>query len=271
MTDDPLRRIADALDRLSPPAVASADPSHGAAFIWDGGALSRVDRFAPMPLALLTGIDRQKDAFVENIERFARGAAAHDVLLWGARGTGKSALVKSAVGHVRRDSDQLALVSVSGTDALPRLFARLATVDRSFLLFLDDLGFESAADGRLLRSLLDGGVEARPDNVRLAVTANRRHLLPRDIAAQESAINPRDAIDDELALADRFGLSLGFHALDQDGFLAIVDALAQHHGVAVDHEMAVNWSTRRGGRSGRVAWQYVVEAAGQQGLPLKPC
>jgi len=269
MTDDTLSRIADALERLAPPPPSAIDLADGAAFGWDGNTLSSIARFAPMPIDLLIGIDRQKAAFVDNVTRFANGLAAHDVLLWGARGTGKSALVKSATGAIRTNSPALALVAVTVADALPSLFAMLDGVDRRFLLFFDDLGFDSPGEARVLRSVLEGGVEARPDNVRLAVTSNRRHLVPRDIADQESAINPRDSIDDGLALADRFGLSLGFHALDQDGYLAIVAAYAAHHGVATDRDAALGWATRRGGRSGRIAWQYVVEAAGRQGRPLR--
>ena len=269
MTDDPLHRIAAALDRLAPPDAASVDLAAGLAYVWDGSALTRVHRFAPMPIDLLIGIDRQKSVFVDNLRRFADGAAAHDMLLWGARGTGKSALVKSAVAAVAADHPALALVAVGASEGLTALFAQLAAVDRPFLLFLDDLGFDGPGEGRALRSVLDGGVEQRPANVRLAVTANRRHLMPRDIAAQDSAINPRDSIDDELALADRFGISLGFHALDQDGYLAIVAAYGAAHGVAVDPAAAIEWAARRGGRSGRVAWHYVVEAAGRAGQDLR--
>ncbi len=265
MTEDPLSRIAAALDRLAPPPATPDDLTQGAAFTWNGQALATVHRFSPMPLDLLIGIDRQKATFLDNLERFAGGAAAHDSLLWGARGTGKSALVKSAVGAIQHDRSALALVAVAMTDDLPALFDRLASVDRPFLLFLDDLGFDSPGDARVLRSLIEGGVETRPDNVRIAVTANRRHLVPRDIAEQDSAINPRDSIDDQLALADRFGISLGFHALDQDGYLAIVAAYAAHYDVAASPDQALGWAARRGGRSGRVAWQYIIDAAGRVG------
>ena len=265
MTTDPLRRIADALDRLAPPAPQPPDLTRGGAFVWDGHALVAVRRFAPLPLDLLIGIDRQKAITVENLTRFAKGAASHDVLLWGARGTGKSALVKSAVAHVQRTHDALALVAVTTGDNLAGLFAILAMVDRPFLLFLDDLGFETPAGTRTLRSILEGGIDTRPDNIRLAVTANRRHLVPRDIAEQESAINPRDTIDDALALADRFGISLGFHALDQQGYLAIVAAYADRIGITVNPEAALGWAVQRGSRSGRVAHQFIVECAGQAG------
>jgi len=265
---DPLDRIAAALERMSPPPPQAADPIASPAYIWRQGVLSAARVFAPLPLSLLKGIDQQKALLVENCRRLAHGQAAQDVLLWGARGTGKSALVKSAVASVQEEGGDLALVEVARIDDLSVLFATLAPVKRAFALFADDLGFADPSDGRTLRSLLEGGAEARPRNVRLFVTSNRRHLLPRDIAEQDSAINPRDVVDDQLALADRFGLSLGFHALDQVGYLAIVSAYAERHALAFDAADAVGWATRRGSRSGRVAWQYVVELAGREGRSL---
>ncbi|RZM11886.1 MAG: DUF815 domain-containing protein, partial [Sphingomonas sp.] len=203
---DPLERIAAALDRLAPPPPASDDPQAHPAYVWRDGALAAARAFTPLPLDLLIRVDRQRDALVENLRRLAAGAAAQDVLLWGARGTGKSALVKAAIGAVQGEGGAIALVEVAALDTLPQLFALLAPVPRAFALFLDDLGIDLPAEARMLRSLLEGGAEARPDNVRLLVTANRRHLVVRDIAEQDGAINPRDSIDDQLALADRFGL-----------------------------------------------------------------
>lgn len=265
---DPLDRIAAALERLSPPTPEAADPREASAYWWRGGVLGTARAFAPQPLSALIGIDTQKAVVVENVRRLASGHAAHDVLLWGARGTGKSALVKSAVAAVQAECGDVALVEVAGVDDLPALFAALAPVPRAFALFADDLGFDTAAQARMLRSLLEGGAEARPDNVRLFVTSNRRHLLPRDIAEQESAINPRDVVDDQLALADRFGLSVGFHVLDQQGYLAIVAGYTERYRLPFDPADAVGWATRRGSRSGRVAWQYVVELAGREGRAL---
>ena len=264
---DPLERIAAALERRSPPPPVPCDPLAHPAYVWRGGLVPARD-FRPLPIDLLIGIDRQKAALVANLERLAAGSAAQDVLLWGARGTGKSALVKSAVGAVQAAGGDLALIEVAALAALPDLFARLAKVPRAFALFVDDLGVDAPGEARLLRSLLEGGAEARPGNVRLMVTANRRHVVPRDIAEQESAINPRDAVDDQLALADRFGLSLGFHAVDQDAYLAIVAAYAARHGLAYDSADAVRWATQRGSRSGRVAWQYLVDLAGRAGRTL---
>lgn len=265
---DPLDRIAAALERLSPPPPPRADPRAHPAYIWRTGALLPARAFAPLPLDMLLGIDRQKTTLLANLRHLAAGHAAQDVLLWGARGTGKSALVKAAVAAVQTDGADLALVEVLDLGHLPDLFAQLADVPRAFALFVDDLGFDAPAEARTLRSMLEGGAEPRPANVRLLVTANRRHLQPRDIAEQDSAINPRDSADDHLALADRFGLSLGFHALDQDGYVAIVAAYAKAHDLAFDPAEAINWATRRGSRSGRVAWQYVVDLAGRAGRAL---
>lgn len=264
---DALDRIAAALERLSPPPPPAADPLAHPAYGWDGTGLFAARAFAPLPLDRLVGIDAQKAALLANLDRLAAGAAAHDVLLWGARGTGKSAVVKAAVGAVQAGGGQLALVQVpvAVLSALPRLFAHLSGVPRAFAVFVDDLGFDTPAQGRSLRSLLEGGAEARPDNVRLIVTANRRHLVPRDLAEQDSAINPRDTIDDSLALADRFGLSLGFHVLDQDRYVAIVERYCAAYGLPFDSAEAINWATRRGSRSGRIAWHYITDLAGRHG------
>jgi len=267
---DPLARIAAALDRLAPPAPENADPLAHPAYVWRGAVLAAARDFVALPLEHLRQVDQQKSALLANLERLAAGAAAHDVLLWGARGTGKSALVKSSVAAVQAAGGNLALIEVVTTrlDTLPELFAMIAAVPRAFVLFIDDLGVDAAGDARALRSMLEGGAEARPANARLLVTSNRRHLVPRDIAEQESAINPRDAVDDQLALADRFGLSLGFHVIDQDTYLAIVQGYTEAHGLPFDPVEAVGWATRRGSRSGRVAWHYIVDLAGRRGLSL---
>ncbi|WP_242184088.1 ATP-binding protein [Sphingomonas sp. CARO-RG-8B-R24-01] len=269
---DPLARIAAALERLAPPAAESADPLAHPAYVWRGAVLEPVRAFRPLPLDRLHGIDAQKTALLATVRHLADGAAAHDVLLWGARGSGKSALVKSVTGAVQADGGALALVEIvtPQLDTLPALFRLIADVPRAFVLFLDDLGFDAAADGRALRSMLDGGAEARPANARLVVTSNRRHLVPREMIDQPTAVNPRDAADDGLALADRFGLSLGFHVVDQDGYLAIVRAYADAHALPFDPVDAVGWATRRGSRSGRVAWHYVVDLAGREGRSLEP-
>lgn len=268
---DPLDRIAAALERLAPPPPESADPLVHAAYLWDGTALVPARAFRPLPLASLVGIDAQKAALVANLERLGAGHAAQDVLLWGARGTGKSALVTSAVADLQAREGALALVEAAAdrVETLPALFDRLARADRAFVVFVDDLGFAGPQETRALRSLLEGGAQARPDNVRLIVTANRRHLMPRDLAEQDSAINPRDAVDDALALSDRFGLSLGFHAIDQDQYLAIVRGYADANGLAFDPDDAIGWATRRGSRSGRIAWHYIVDLAGRSGKSIR--
>ncbi len=271
MTDETLSRIAEALERLVPPAAEPADPGAEPAYIWRGATLEAARHFAPLPLDLLTGIDAQKDAVLANSRRLARGAAAHDVLLWGSRGSGKSMLAKSAVAALQAEGEDLALVEVAPDrlDSLPALFALLEDAPRAFILFVDDIGFDGdAGAARALRSLLEGGAEARPANMRLYVTSNRRHILPRSMAEQDDPVNPRDARDDSLALADRFGLSLGFHAADQSDYLAIVSAYAKHFGLDFEDGDAIGWATRRGGRSGRVAWQYIVELAGRAGRSL---
>jgi len=267
-----LARIAAALERLAPPPVASADPAAHPAYVWRDGALTAARVFSPLPLPLLTGIDAQKAAVTENMRRLAAGHAAHDVLLWGSRGMGKSALVKSVVGALRGEGADIALVEVAGDriGTLPALFDAIAAAPRAFAIFIDDLGFEDAggADPRVLRSLLEGGAEARPANARLHVTSNRRHIVARAMEEQQSAINPRDVVDDRLALADRFGLNLGFHNCDQDTYLAMVGAYAEQHGLPLDSADALLWAQQRGSRSGRIAWQYAVELAGRVGKSL---
>jgi predicted AAA+ superfamily ATPase len=270
---DSLERIAAALERLAPPAPPATDWDAHPGYVWDHAGVRAVPRIEAPPLALLRGIDAQKDAVTGNVERLASGAAAHDMLLWGARGMGKSALLRAAVSATQAEHPgTLALVQAApdALASLPALFAALRTSERRFLVFLDDLGFENgdALEARHLRSWLEGGVEARPANVRLAVTSNRRAILERTMSEQDDPINPRDAVDDKLALADRFGLSLGFHACSQDDYLAIVGGYAAELDLAWDATGALEWSKRRGSRSGRVAWQYVTELAGRAGKSL---
>lgn len=265
---DTLSRIADALERLAPPPLVAARqgaPAYG----WANRHLREITGFSPLPLDLLTGIDAQKAILLANGRRLAAGHAAHDALLWGARGMGKSALIKSSVAAVQGEGADLRLVEAAGDDlpTLGDLFALLADGARPTIVFIDDLGFEANGDAaRHLRSVLDGGAMARPAHVRLYVTSNRRHIVPRDMAEQDSAINPRDVIDDRLALADRFGLSLGFHACDQETWLAMVAAYAARLGVDFDQQDALTWAAQRGARSGRVAWHYAIELAGRAGI-----
>ena len=272
MTDS-LVRIAAALERLAPRAPPPTDWDAHPGYVWDNTGVRAVERIEAPPLALLRGIDAQKTAVATNVARLASGAAAHDMLLWGARGMGKSALLRAAVAAAQAERPgALALVQAApdALASLPALFAALRSSERRFLVFLDDLGFESGetVEARHLRSWLEGGVEARPANVRLAVTSNRRAILERHLSEQDDPINPRDAVDDRLALADRFGLSLGFHACSQDDYLAIVAGYAGAAGLEWEEADALEWSKRRGSRSGRVAWQYVTELAGRAGQPL---
>ena len=275
MTEAALARIADALEALvrhvAPAGARPVDLACAPAYHWDGAVIRAVDAFAPVDYDLLSGIDAQKAALLENSRRHAAGLPAHDVLLWGARGTGKSATVAACVGRLQGEGLDVALLQCS-TDSLaglPQLFTLLRGTQRPFVLFLDDLGFDdNGGDARALRSLLEGGATARPANVRLYVTSNRRHIVPRHLDEQDDPINLRDVVDDKMALSDRFGLSLGFHNLDQDAYLAIVSGYAARFGLAFTPLDAVQWATQRGSRSGRVAWQYVVELAGRAGKKL---
>jgi uncharacterized protein len=267
-----LARVAEALDRIAPPLAGPADLDAHPAYRWDGKQLAPVIGFAPIDYALLTGIDAQKSACLENTRRLAQGHAAHDILLWGARGTGKSATVAACAGEVQKQGLPLALIEVATDDlrSLAALFALLHATERPIVLYIDDLGFDGdfGADARALRSLLQGGATSRRSNVRLYATSNRRHIVPRSMSEQDDPINQRDVVDDRLALSDRFGLSLGFHALDQDAYVAIVAGYAQRCGLTFESREAIQWATQRGSRSGRVAWQYVVELAGRAGRSL---
>lgn len=270
MDDQLLARIADALERIAPPRAIAADLGIHPAYWWDGRGAHVVEAFAPIDYALLSGIDEQKGRLLENTRRHSARLPAHDVLLWGSRGTGKSASVGAVVGHLQDQNVDIALMQCTADrlESLPALFALLRTVDRPFILFIDDLGFDDDGAGsaaRVTRSLLDGGASARPGNVRLYVTSNRRHILPRHLSEQDDPINKRDVVDDKMALSDRFGLSLGFHVMDQNAYLAIVEGYARHFALPFDAADAVQWATQRGGRSGRVAWQYVTELAGRAG------
>jgi uncharacterized protein len=268
MNDALLLRIAEALERIAPAALPATDLSAHPAYHWDGRCLQSIATFAPMPLDLIVGVGRQAASILENSKRHVAGYAAHDILLWGARGMGKSALVKSVVGALQAQSLPLALVEASAghIDSLPALFALLASSNRRFILFIDDIAFDKDDNSpRLLRSMLEGGAEARPGNVRLYVTSNRRNILDRGMADQADAINSRDSADDTLALADRFGLKLGFQYPDQDDFLDMVRAYAAHFALDWTQADALAFAHQRGGRSGRIAWHYAVELAGRAG------
>lgn len=267
---DPLARIADALEHLLPGGAGPPDWRTNPGYVWSGSAARGIARIEAPLLDHLRGIDRQKAEVVGNVGRLAAGHAAHDMLLWGARGMGKSALVRASVAAAQAgDPGRIALVQIAqdSLPGIPALFAQLGAVDRRFLVYIDDLGFEEgdSTGPRLLRSWLEGGVEARPANVRLAVTSNRRAIVSRAMSEQDDPINPRDIVDDRLALADRFGLSIGFHACSQDDYLAIIAGYAESLDLEWQQADALEWSRRRGARSGRTAWHYVTELAGRAG------
>ena len=269
---DALARIADALERLAPQPPEPIDWLSAPAYFWDGETALPIGEIPALPLKNLRGIDDQKAAVCANLERLAAGAAAHDMLLWGARGMGKSALIRSAVSAVQAGSPGLLGLIQVGPDALPRfpsLLAALSRQKRAFLVFVDDLGFgsDNAQDNLALRSLLDGGIVARPGHVRIAVTSNRRAIVQRE-AGEAEAIHERDERDNALALADRFGLTLGFHPCGRETYLDIVGAYTGPLGLEVDAEEALAFAIARGNRSGRTAYQFACELAGRAGKAL---
>jgi predicted AAA+ superfamily ATPase len=250
------------------------------AFVWDAerGRLAPVRTVNRVPLALLMGIDRARDILYENTRRFANGLPANNALLWGARGMGKSSLIKAVHAAIAdAGGADLALVEIHREDinTLPRLLSAVRGKKRRYVLFCDDLSFDAQDSSyKSLKALLEGGLEGRPDNVVFYATSNRRHLMPRDMIENErsTAIHPSEAVEEKVSLSDRFGLWLGFHACDQDTYFAIVDAYARHFGleVAADklHAEANEWSVTRGARSGRVAWQFIQDLAGRLGRRL---
>ncbi|MBS0275263.1 MAG: ATP-binding protein [Proteobacteria bacterium] len=272
-------RIAEALERLAPGPVRNAAPASGDAFVWEPahGGLVAVAEVAGVPLALLKGIDASRDVLLENTRRFAEGLPANNALLWGARGMGKSSLVKAAHGAVnekRKGAGRLVLVEIHREEiaSLPVLLRMLRGSKRRFLLYCDDLSFDKDDTSyKSLKAALEGGIEGRPANVLFYATSNRRHLMPRDMMDNEraTAINPGEAVEEKVSLSDRFGLWLGFHNCGQDDYLAMVDSYAAHFGLKMEHEKlharALEWSATRGARSGRVAWQFIQDVAGELG------
>jgi uncharacterized protein len=275
-----LHRIADALERLAPTAVVVNDLDTADAFVWhaDREWLEPVHSVNRVGIGLLLGIDRVRDILLENTRRFAEGLPANNVLLWGARGTGKSALVKAAHAAVNDAQPRaLALVEIHREDipTLPRLLTLVRASPRRCILFCDDLSFDqNDASYKSLKAVLEGGIEGRPANVVLYATSNRRHLMPRDMIDNErsTAINPAEAVEEKVSLSDRFGLWLGFHNLDQDTYFVIVSGYARHYGLDLPEEQlradANEWSITRGSRSGRVAWQFIQDLAGRLGKPI---
>ncbi|TMJ62732.1 MAG: ATP-binding protein [Alphaproteobacteria bacterium] len=274
-----LYRIADALERLAPAAAAVNDLAAADAFIWhaDREWLEPVPVVNRVALGLLRGIDRVRDILLENTQRFAAGLPANNVLLWGARGTGKSALVKAIHAAINEAKPHaLALIEIHREDipTLPRLLSLVRGSPRRCLLFCDDLSFDqNDTSYKSLKAVLEGGIEGRPANVVLYATSNRRHLMSRDMIENErsTAINPAEAVEEKVSLSDRFGLWLGFHNVDQETYQAIVRGYAQHFGLDVPEAQlkaeANEWSITRGARSGRVAWQFIQDLAGRLGKP----
>ncbi|MGR3445129.1 DUF815 domain-containing protein [Thalassococcus profundi] len=276
---DNLARIAEALERIAPAPLQAPDFSAADAFVWHVAP----DRLEPVPkvnrvaLDLLVGIDRSRDTLLDNTERFARGLPANNALLWGARGMGKSSIVKAVHAEVRARGHDLKIVELQREDlpSVGRLLHLLRAAPHRFVLFCDDLSFSHDDQHyKSLKAVLDGGIEGRPDNVVFYATSNRRHLMPRDMIENErsSGINPSEATEEKVSLSDRFGLWLGFHPCNQDEYLAMIRGYCDAYGVEIDAETlraeAIEWQATRGSRSGRVAWQYFTDLAGRRGVAL---
>ena len=280
MIDDPMDRIALALERMSPAPLAAPDFTTASAFVWHTGPdrLEPVAKVSRVDLSLLLGVERTRDTLLQNTSQFAAGLPANNALLWGARGMGKSSLVKAIHGALQGEFPALKMVELQREDlpSVGRLLNLLRGAPERFILFCDDLSFgHDDAHYKSLKAVLDGGIEGRPENVVLYATSNRRHLMPRDMIENErgSAINPAEAVEEKVSLSDRFGLWLGFHACDQDQYLAMIRGYCDAHGVAIDDATlraeAIEWQATRGSRSGRVAWQYFTDLAGRKGVSLQ--
>lgn len=287
LSDQDLKTIAERLDALTrlieravPPEPPKIDLEAADAFVWQPAQqlLQPVERVNRVDLSLLKGVDRMRNILVDNTERFARGLPANNVLLWGARGMGKSSLVKSVHAGVSKSEGQpLKLIEIHREDieTLPELMSLVRNSHHRFIVFCDDLSFDGDdASYKSLKAALDGGIEGRPENVVFYATSNRRHLLPRDMMENErsTAINPSEAVEEKVSLSDRFGLWLGFHKCSQDEYLEMVRGYVSHFNLPIKDDQltaeALEWSTTRGARSGRVAWQFVQDLAGHLGVPL---
>ena len=277
MNDAALTRIANALERMSPAPLEAPDFGAAEAFLWHTSPdqLEPIANVSRVDLDLLVGIDRSRDTLLDNTLRFARGMAANNALLWGARGMGKSSLVKAVHAQINAQGLPLKVVELQREDlpSVTRLLTLLRGAPYRFLLFCDDLSFSHDDQHyKSLKAVLDGGIAGRPENVIFYATSNRRHLMPRDMIENErsSAINPGEAVEEKVSLSDRFGLWLGFHPCDQDQYLSMIEGYCAAHGVNLDpevlHAEAIEWQATRGSRSGRVAWQFFVDLAGRHGI-----
>lgn len=276
--NDALTRIADALERLAPAPMPAPD-FQAEAFVWhtEPDRLEPVTTVSRVDIGLLVGVDRSRDTLLDNTRNFARGLPANNALLWGARGMGKSSLVKAVHAQVRAEGHDLKIVELAREDlpSVSRLLAHLRAAPHRFILFCDDLSFSHDDQHyKSLKAVLDGGIEGRPANVLLYATSNRRHLMPRDMIENErsTAITPGEAVEEKVSLSDRFGLWLGFHPCSQDDYLAMIRGYCAAHGVMVPEDRlqaeAVEWQATRGSRSGRVAWQFFLDLAAREGVPL---
>tara|TARA_B110000285_G_C15125511_1_gene619952 strand:- start:1348 stop:2184 length:837 start_codon:yes stop_codon:yes gene_type:complete len=274
-----LARIAAALERMNPAPASAPDFDAASAFVWhpDPDRLVPVEHVNRLDVSLLVGIDRARDTLLVNTVQFAEGLPANNALLWGARGMGKSSLVKAVHGKVNADYPILKVVEVQREDlpSIGRCLNLLRGRPERFIMYCDDLSFgNDDAHYKSLKAVLDGGIEGRPDNVVLYATSNRRHLMPRDMIENEqaTAISAGEAVEEKVSLSDRFGLWLGFHPCDQDDYLTMIRGYCDAHGVPIDDEKlraeAIEWQMTRGSRSGRVAWQYFTDLAGRKGVKL---
>jgi uncharacterized protein len=275
---DPLDRIAAALERMAPAPMPAPDFGSGA-FVWHTtpDRLEAVAKVARVDIGLLIGVDRSRDTLLENTRHFAQGLPANNALLWGARGMGKSSLVKAVHARVCAEGHDLKIVELARDDlpSVQRLLAHLRAADHRFLLFCDDLSFSHDDQHyKSLKAVLDGGIEGRPENVLFYATSNRRHLMPRDMIENErsTAISPSEAVEEKVSLSDRFGLWLGFHPCSQDDYLAMIHGYCAAHGVSLPedrlHAEAIEWQATRGARSGRVAWQFFCDLAAREGVRI---
>ncbi|MBL6605086.1 MAG: ATP-binding protein [Alphaproteobacteria bacterium] len=276
---DVLTRIADALERLAPPKNAEIDLTAHEGYIWvaEKSNFHPVDEIQRLPLESLQGIDQQKQKLLENTEYFAKGMRANNALLWGARGTGKSSVMKAVHGHLLEAGYNIGLVEIQREDLsdLPEVMERLARIERAFIIFCDDLAFEQDdISYKSLKAVLEGGLSGRPRNLVFYATSNRRHLMPRDMIENErsTAINRSEASEEKISLSDRFGLWIGFHNIDQDTYLEMIRWYIDYYKIPVSYDIArqdsLTWAIGRGNRSGRTAFQYILNLAMQHGVKI---